>query len=115
MAKTAYRDGVALVEQGIMTQEQLEEGISKGLIAAERTGGGPKVMRVFVSEAQKACYEAKQAALEAAKEAVAKNRKVAEFIETYGDSWSDNGEDFKTNFAVYWQNGSKALASFKAE
>lgn len=110
MPKTAYKDGVALVEQGIMTQEQLDEGISKGLIASERGVGGGKVPREFVSEAQKQFYDDKQATLAAAKKAVEKA--VANFMQTYGADWSDDG---KLEFAVYVKGFKKAFDSFQPE
>ncbi len=108
MSKTAYLDGLALVDQGIMTPEQLAEGISAGLIASERVKGGRP--RIFVSEAQKQFYEDKQIALEAAKKAV---EKVTEnFMQTYGADWSDDG---KLGFSVRLKGFNKAFNSFQPE
>lgn len=108
MSKTAYRDGLELVNQGVMTQEQLEEGISKGLIASERVKGGRP--REFVSAAQKQFYEDKQAVHEDAKKAVEKA--VANFMQTYGVDWGDDG---KLEFAVYVKGFKKAFDSFQPE
>ncbi len=110
MGKASYKYGLQLVEEGTMTQEQLDEAISRGLIASERQPGGGKAPRAFVSEAQKQFYDDKVSTLASAKKAVEKA--VANFMQTYGADWSDDG---KLEFAVYVKGFKKAFDSFQPE
>ena len=108
-SKTPYKEGLALLESGVIpTQEAFEEAIKIGLIASERVAGGKP--KEFVSKAQKQFYEDKQAVLEDAKKAVEKA--VSGFMQTYGSDWGDDGQ---VGFTVRVKGFNKAFNSFQPE